>query len=70
MSQSYSGSVKVCARCDFWGGSREVDRTGKYVKVDSSMVKGKCLIKQGPWRGSDRQAGMSCAKFGPWGPLT
>ena len=69
MSEQYSNSYKNCARCNYWGGTRQVDTFGERVTVDSSMARAKCLLQGGPWRGQERQANSGCEKWQSWGAL-
>jgi hypothetical protein len=69
MAQAYSKSLKTCAVCNFWGGSRKVDTFGQNVTVDSPSTKGRCLLQGGPWKGQDKAAGSGCDKWQAWAGL-
>jgi hypothetical protein len=69
MAQSYPKSFKNCAVCNFWGGIRQVDSFGSRVTVESSSTKGKCVLQGGPWKGQDKQALNTCAKWQAWAAL-
>ncbi len=63
MAQNYPKSLKNCAACDYWGGSRQVDTFGQHVTVDSSNSRGKCLLQSGAWKGQDVRAASSCIRW-------
>lgn len=69
MSQQYTKSLKSCAVCNFWGGSRQVDTFGQRVTVESTEAKGKCLLQGGIWKGKDKQARATCNKWQAWAVL-
>lgn len=69
MAQDYTKNFKNCAVCNYWGGSRQVDKFGQRATVDTSSSKGKCLLQGGPWNGQDKQASLSCNKWQAWGAL-
>ena len=69
MAQSYPASWKQCATCAYWMGNRETNRFGEWVKVESSMVKGKCMCRGNGWTNHDKQAGSSCSAYQKWAVL-
>lgn len=66
MSQQYPSFWKQCATCVFWMGQRETNRFGEYVKVESSMTKGKCMCRGNGWTNQEKQANFSCRTFQKW----
>ncbi len=69
MTHLYSKSFKLCARCNYWGGVRTVDRYGMNVTIDSPSSKGKCLKQGGPWRNQDVNANAHCSEWASWAVL-
>lgn len=69
MSQSIMKGMRNCAVCNYWTGNRQVDSFGQRVTVDSSSAKGKCVVQGGLYKGLDRQAGATCARWEAWGAL-
>ncbi len=66
MAITYSKTLKNCAGCNYWGGSRELDSAGQRVKVESQSSKGKCLLQGSPWKGLDKLAAAACNKWQAW----
>lgn len=42
MEHTYSYNQKKCATCEYWGGSREVNRAGSVVTYDTDDLCGPC----------------------------
>ena len=42
MEHTYSYNQKKCATCEYWGGSREVNRAGSAVTYDTDDLCGPC----------------------------
>ena len=69
MSQKYPKGFKNCAVCNFWGGRRELDGPALFVTVESTQVKGKCLLPKGPRGGEQMSAGLNCSAWQVWPAL-
>ena len=69
MAHKYPASWKYCATCSFWAGERTTDYWGKWVTVESSSAKGKCMCRQSGWVKMDKSATMSCRCYDQWAPL-
>ena len=69
MSQSYPARWEQCATCVYWAGSRDTDRFGDYVNVDSAMAKGKCMCRGSGWANKEMQASFSCQSYQKWPAL-
>ena len=53
MEHTYSYNQKKCATCEYWGGSREVNRAGSAVTYDTDDLCGPCYAHCGhfvKWR--------------------
>jgi len=69
MAHIFFSDFKSCAVCDFWEGGRELNPFKDQVKVDSSSVRGKCLLVGAPWKGWDMKAQFFCSKWAKWAAL-
>lgn len=47
MEHTYSYNQKKCATCEYWGGSREVNRAGSAVTYDTDDLCGPCYGDSG-----------------------
>ena len=66
MSSRIPSSVKLCATCEFWAGTRAPDAFNKNVVVDIT-TKGRCV---GPLKGPTLYlSNHSCSHFRSWGVL-
>lgn len=54
-----------CATCEYWDGTRNVDRSPKWVQIPDSSTKGTCM-SSGPWRGHEMSNSASCRCYEPW----
>lgn len=68
MSQKYRKVFKLCATCEYWAGSRETDIFRLDAIVDSISSKGKCVL-EGAYKGLDKSANATCAKWQAWGVM-
>jgi len=60
---------KRCTTCEYWGGIREYNQSGRYVVVESEVMHGKCLNSRSG-RGSNlAQASYCCSQYRPWGVM-
>lgn len=68
MSQKYPSNWKFCATCVYWTGPREVDYWGKWITIDSSQTKGRCMCRSGSFR-TEKPGGYTCYSFKKWEAL-
>lgn len=70
MSQQYNSMSKVCATCNYWGGSRELKQYGDYIELDSPMDTGACYSNDSGWKNSSPvQACSGCPYWQKWTAL-
>jgi len=55
-------SARSCATCEYWSGTRNVDRDPKWVQIPDSSTKGICR-SSGPWRGREMQNMATCRNY-------
>ena len=69
MAQTFSPDFKSCAVCNYWEGARKLNPFKDQITVDSPLIKGKCLLQGGPWKGWNMQASFICSKWDKWAVL-
>lgn len=72
MSQQYTYIHKICATCEFWGGTRTFfDRNQQRIIVESATVKARCFNRDSGWftDKSGRQACFHCNHYQRWALL-
>ncbi len=67
MSSQYQKERKICAVCEYWAGTRQVDSYGHQVTVDSQYTKGKCMLQYSGF--SQPEANSTCPHWKAWGVL-
>ena len=66
MAQTFTSDFKSCAVCNFWEGGRKLNAFRDQVIVDSPTKRGKCLLREAPWKGWDMRAAFYCSKWAKW----
>lgn len=70
MSEQYGSMMKICATCQYWGGSREVKQWGAYLEINSSTDTGLCYSSNSSFGyGPPMQACNGCPCWEKWAPL-
>jgi hypothetical protein len=66
LHEKHSSAIKKCGSCQYWGGTREIDRTRRWVSY-YQYDKGECI---GGGRNKLQVQGCaSCSKYMKWGNL-
>ena len=60
--EKLSSNFKVCQNCQYWCGTRDINRISKYIEALSDS--GKCINKQGFFN-LDKKAREYCSHFEP-----
>ena len=66
MEHTYSYNQKKCATCEYWGGSREVNRAGSAVTYDTDDLCGPCYGDSGRASRNHERADAHCGHFVKW----
>jgi hypothetical protein len=66
MAVSMNSSMKHCAVCAYWGGSREISSNNHGVRVDSAHIEGNCMNLKSPYKKKETHADSKCMKFEKW----
>ncbi len=66
MAEIFTSDFKSCAGCNFWDGARKLDAFKDQIMVDSSYVRGKCLLQGSPRKGWELKAFLFCSKWTKW----
>ena len=69
MEHTYSYNQKKCATCEYWGGSREVNRAGSAVTYDTDDLCGPCYGDSGRASRNHERADAHCGHFVKWRAL-
>jgi hypothetical protein len=57
-------SLKRCASCERWSGSRQIGVQPETVQIEDERALGLC--QGGPWDGSERRARSACGRWTRW----
>ena len=68
MATNYSGKIKHCGTCSYWGGPRTLNHNGT-VRINNLSDSGLCGHLRSIRKNQDAKASQYCNVWEKWGPV-